>query len=135
MPTKLPAKQKGEWAEVCFAAEILRRGWQFARPNGDSGPYDCIVDAGGRLSRVQVKSVEKAAGRGRFHVTVAAGRNRKRGYTSRQVDVIAILVIPWRSWYLIPLRAVRGRIAISLRQCGRFERYCDAWDLLEGRSL
>lgn len=132
MPTKLPAKQKGEWAEVCFAAEILRRGWRVARPNGDSGPYDCIVDAGGQLSRVQVKSVETPAGTRRFHVTVAAGRNTKREYSARQVDVLAILVIPWRSWYVIPLAAVRGRKAISLRAGGRFERYREAWAFLDG---
>jgi len=131
MPTKLPAKQKGEWAEVCFAAEILRRGWGIARPYGDSGPYDCIVDAGGRLSRVQVKSVEKAAGKGRFHATVAAGRNKKRGYSAQQVDLLAILVIPWRSWYVIPLRAVRGRKAISIREGGRFGEYREAWEFFQ----
>jgi hypothetical protein len=129
MPTKLPAKQKGEWAEVCFAVEVLRRGWRIARPYGDSGPYDCVVDAGGRLSRVQVKSVEKCAGTRRFKVTVAAGRNRKRGYSARHVDLLAILVIPFRSWYLIPLAALRGRIAISLP--GRFEKYREGWGLLQ----
>ncbi len=131
MPTKLPAKQKGEWAEVCFAAEVLGRGWRIARPYGDSGPYDCMVDAGGRISRVQVKSVEKAVRPGRFHVTVAAGRNRKRGYSARQVDVIAILVIPSRSWYLIPLKAVRGRVAITLP--GRFEEYRGKWSVVGGQ--
>src|SRR4051812_25744099 len=45
MRAKLLAKQKGEWAEVCFAAEVLRRGWRISRPYGDSAPYDCIVDA------------------------------------------------------------------------------------------
>jgi len=130
MRTKLPAKQKGEWAEVCFAAEILRRGWRIARLYGDSSPYDCIVEADGRLSRVQVKSVEKPAGKNRFKVTVAAGRNRKRKYSARRVDLLAILVIPLHSWYLIPLAAVRGRISVSLRAGGRFERYREAWERL-----
>jgi hypothetical protein len=132
MPTKLPAKQKGEWAEVCFAAEVLRRGWGFARPNGDSGSYDCIVDAGGRLWRVQVKSVEKRVGKNRFHVTIAAGRNRKRRYSARQVDLLAILVIPLRSWYLIPLATVRGRVAITLSPRGKWEKYCEGWENLRG---
>ena len=130
MPTKLLAKQKGEWAEVCFAAEVLLRGWRIARPYGDSGPYDCVVDAHGRLSRVQVKSVEKHAGRNRFKVTIAAGRNRKRRYSARQVDFLAIFVIPLRSWYVIPLAAVHGRISMSLP--GRFERYREAWEFLSG---
>src|SRR4051812_45658971 len=56
MRTKLLAKEKGEWAEVCFAAEVLRRGWGISRPYGDSSPYDCIVDCAGRISRVQIKS-------------------------------------------------------------------------------
>ena len=132
MRTTLPAKQKGEWAEVCFAAEILRRGWRIARLYGDSSPYDCIVEAGGRLSRVQIKSVEKAAGKDRFKVTVAAGRNRKRRYSARRVDFLAILIIPWQSWYVIPLAAVRGRVSISLRCGNRFERYREAWERLAG---
>jgi len=125
MPTKLAAKEKGEWAEVCFAGEILRRRWRIARPYGDSGPYDCIVDAGGQLSRVQVKSVEKRAGKDRFKVTVAAGRNRKRGYSARQVDFLAVFVIPLRTWYLSPLAAVRGRISISLP--GQFGEFRERW--------
>jgi hypothetical protein len=133
MRTKLPAKQKGEWAEVCFAAEILRRGWRITRPYGDSGPYDCIVDAGGRLSRVQVKSVETRAGKRRFKVTVAAGRNRKRGYSVRQVDFVVIFVIPLRCWYVIPLAAVHGRISISLP--GRFGEFREAWDKLCDRVI
>src|SRR3954466_224392 len=128
MPTHMLAKEKGEWAEVCFAGEILRRRWRIARPYGDSAPYDCIVDAGGQLSRVQVKSVEKRAGKNRFKVTVAAGRNRKRGYSTRQVDFLAIFIIPLRSWYVIPLRAVRGRISISLP--GRFGEFREKWKQL-----
>ena len=78
MPTKLLAKQKGEWAEVCFAAEVLRRGWRIARPYGDSAPYDCVVDADGRLSRVQVKSVSVPdRDRRRNHHAGSSRRNYK----------------------------------------------------------
>lgn len=132
MRTNLPAKQKGEWAEVCFAAEVLRRGWRIARLYGDSSPYDCIVEAGRRISRVQIKSVEKAAGRNRFKVTVAAGRNRKRRYSARRVDFLAILVIPFSRWYVIPLAALRGRSSVSLSPSGHFEKYRDAWERLRG---
>src|SRR5256886_17540003 len=97
MPTKLLAKQKGEWAEVCFAAEVLLRGWRIARPYGDSGPYDCVVDAHGKLSRVQVKSVEKRAGKNRFKVTLAAGRNRQRGECGGGGGFFVWLLCPTRS--------------------------------------
>ena len=169
MPAKLPAKQKGEWAEVCFAAEILRRGWRISRPYGDSAPYDCIVDVGAQVScarcllppasrpllwRIQVKSVAKReidlrsnhhSGSNRFsrnqkretrnhryHVTVGRGRNRKRRYSAEQADFLAVLVVPHRTWYIIPVRALRRQVSISLwgNRVGRLERYREAWHLL-----
>src|SRR5437762_3677477 len=105
MQTTLLAKQKGEWAEVCFAAEILRRGWRIARPYGDSCRYDCIVDCDGHLSRVQVKSVtRRSEGRLRsFRVRLIQGRYFHLRYTTSEVDVLAVFVIPECMWYIVPL--------------------------------
>ena len=110
MPLNLLAKQKGEWAEVCFAAEVLRRGWRISRPYGDSGPYDCIVDVRGRISRVQVKAVAQARKKTRFPyvVKLIRGRFNHLSYSGREIDVIAVLIVPKSVWYIVPISAVEG---------------------------
>jgi hypothetical protein len=136
MALKLLAKQKGEWAEVCFAAEVLRRGWRIARPYGDSCAYDCIVDVGGRLSRVQVKSVHwRDAGRQYpYRVKMWRGKRNQLGYSAREVDVLAVLVVPRRAWYIVPISAIEKRVALGFgadrRSCGALERYRQAWWVL-----
>jgi PD-(D/E)XK endonuclease len=149
MHTKLLPKQKGEWAEVCFAAEVLRRGWRISRPYGDSCPYDCIVDCGatGRrgsarsarrtLSRVQVKSVNrKSRSRVRcYPVNMVHGRRYHLRYSRREVDVIAVLIVPKHMWYIVPIGAVEGRGLLSFagseRVSGGLEGYREAWEVLK----
>jgi hypothetical protein len=137
MPTKLPAKQKGEWAEVCFAVEVLRRGWRIARPYGDSAPYDCIVEAAGRLSRVQVKSVEFCDIGRRYPYRVRMGRGKwaERPYTSRDMDLMAVLVIPRMTWYIVPMSVIDERVSIAFgineQSYGALEEYRDAWKNFE----
>lgn len=49
-------KERGEWAELCFMARAAGLGMATAKPYGDSRQYDVLVEAGGRIWRVQVKS-------------------------------------------------------------------------------
>ncbi len=55
---KLPAhpKLRGEWAEIRFLARASELGLRVSKPYGDCLPYDFIVEHGGRMFRVQVKS-------------------------------------------------------------------------------
>jgi hypothetical protein len=136
MPTLLP-KQKGEWAEVCFAAEVLRRGWRISRPYGDSCLYDCIVDVRGCISRVQVKSVDrKSRSRIRcYPVNMVHGRRYHLRYSPREVDVIAVFIVPKSMWYIVPIKAVDGRGLLSFagdkKITGGLEQFREAWRVLE----
>ena len=51
-----PPKRRGELAELAFMQKAISLGFGVAKPWGDSDRYDFILDAGGRLSRVQVRS-------------------------------------------------------------------------------
>ena len=72
-------KVRGEIAEAMFLAKAARMGYGLATPWGDSLKYDMIVDTGGKLSRVQVKSAHRvsASKGGGYHVR-ACSRNRRR---------------------------------------------------------
>lgn len=49
-------KVVGTVLELEFAAECIRRGAIVSQPFGDNAHYDFLVDAGGKIYRVQVKA-------------------------------------------------------------------------------
>ena len=114
-----------------------------AKPFGNNERYDVILDRGRRrIWRVQVK----ASGSVHQHGFAVRACWRTYGkhmpYTSKQIDFLAVVVHGRRThgrqiWYLIPVRALGGRLTITLypfgsRQDGhaRFEKYREAWNLL-----
>jgi hypothetical protein len=135
-------KHVGEMAEMQFMLDAARRRFGVARPFGNNERYDVIVDAPRRLWRVQVKASGASHHRG-FSVRSCWRTTRKHmPYTSRQIDFLAVVIQGRRMrgrriWYLIPLRALGGRLHINLYPfgCGkdgeeRFEKYREAWRLL-----
>jgi hypothetical protein len=48
-------KERGEWVELRFMAEVMRHGYRVSKPWGDSSAYDVGVEAGAGVLRVQVK--------------------------------------------------------------------------------
>src|SRR5258708_33430962 len=50
--------KRGEWAEVLFMTVAAGRGFNVAKPWGESPRYDVAVEQGGRFLRVQVHSTE-----------------------------------------------------------------------------
>jgi hypothetical protein len=132
-PEAFAPKRQGEWVEVCFAWQALRRGMHVSKPFGDSTQYDFIVDAGGRLTRVQVKSVSKLQG-SCFRLTLSHGGGSKIGYQTTDADLLAAYVIPCDAWYFIPIALVAGRKSVRLAphrpSKRRYEIFREAWELL-----
>ncbi len=130
------AKRQGELAELVFAARAAKLGWQVSKPYGESSAYDFVVDAGGKLWRVQVKSV--AAERdGTYRIASSGGGGSKHTYTEDDIDLLAAYVIPEDAWYLIPVECCATK---SIHLCPhrpskrKFERFREAWELLAGGS-
>ena len=133
----------GEMAEMQFMLDASRRRFGVAKPFGNNERYDVILDAPRRLWRVQVKASGASHHRG-FAVRACWRTTRKHmPYTSKQIDFLAVVVQGRRMrgrriWYLIPVRALGGRLTINLYPFGcrkdgeeRFEEYRGAWRLLE----
>lgn len=136
-------KQQGELAELEFYVQAYGRGMVVSKPFGDNAKYDFIVDNGGRLSRVQVKSVgstqgtSSTSGNSSYRVLLAYGANNKKPYTSKDVDMFAVWVIPERCWYFIPVGDVHSlRISLyphrtlsrfSNKATAHYEQYRDEW--------
>jgi hypothetical protein len=139
------SKHRGDVAEMEFMIEAKNRGFEMSKPFGDNERYDLILDGGRRLWRVQVKSSASVHHNG-FAVRACWRSSRKHlPYTSMQIDFMAVVIqskrVPGRLiWYVIPVRALGGRLSINLYPFGgrsdcemRLEKYRAAWGLL-GRA-
>lgn len=96
--------EKGDIAELKFAYEAKRRGYNIAFPAGSDSVYDFILEARGETKRVQVKSAmikEKDCDCYKVNATHGSGRSQK--YTTEHCDILAIYVRDVDSFYLIPI--------------------------------
>jgi hypothetical protein len=130
------SKRTGELAELAFMYQAARLGFVVAKPYGDSERYDQVVDAGGgRFVRVQVKG-SNSVQYGAYLVNMQRHANGKViPYDASEIDFLAAFVMPEEMWFVIPVKALRGRK--SARVClngdpehGEFGKYWEAWNLL-----
>ncbi len=130
---KLPPKKRGELAEIRFLLAAASKGLMVAKPWGDSEPFDFLVGRDGRYLRVQVKSTNYAQYPGRYTVNCCQPGCRKP-YSPREVDVIAVYVVPEDQWYVFPIDVLKGVTMITVssrpRSRGQYDGYLDAWHLL-----
>lgn len=117
-------------------AQCYKHGLVVSKPFGDNAPYDFITGSGKILKRVQVKSTafldEK---RNAYSVVAGKGSRSKTPYSSEDVDIIAIHIVPLDVWYIIPVDVLDGHVKVHIsphrKGEGRFEYYLDAWRFLE----
>ena len=132
MPISPSPKAQGELAELRFLLKAVSLGLAVSKPYGDNLRYDFVVEAGGVLRRIQVKS-SRVRERRCYHICTARSSKSKLAYTPADVDLLAIYLIPLNLWYLLPVSAVASLRTIRLcpaRPGHRFEPYREAWHLL-----
>jgi PD-(D/E)XK nuclease superfamily protein len=117
-------------AEAAFLAVAAALGLRVAKPWGESSRYDLIVDTGGKLLRVQVKSAHRAGEYGGY--TFHAHGNSSRVYKPDEIDVLAAYVVPVGAWYLFPVEEFRKYksmklFPVSRRRRSKFEKFREAW--------
>ncbi len=123
-------KLQGELVELCFMARAAELGLRVSKPYGDSAPYDFLVESGGTVYKVQVKSTRFRHLGCKSHVCVAA--RTKKPYKKKEVNFIAAYVVDEDVWYIIPLHVIPGRfVYLNPRyRHNTYRRYREAWDLL-----
>jgi hypothetical protein len=125
------AKRRGEWAELRFMARAAEEGLCISKPWGETAHYDFVVETGGQLLRVQVKSTfSNRKGKYRCGVHGSSG-----AYLTDAFDFIAAYLVPEDLWYIIPARVIEGMEAIMISpklKRARYGAYRDAWALLTG---
>ncbi len=112
-------------------------GAEGGRPHGDSARFDVIVEGGGRMYRVQVKSTTFIRNECYeclcFWSRVSKKRESKQ-YSEGQIDLVAAYVVPEDSWFLIPVSELRTKtLYLPPRQraaTSKYGRFLEAWELL-----
>jgi PD-(D/E)XK nuclease superfamily protein len=135
-----PPKVIGEWVELEFMARAARAGLTVSKPYGDSAPFDFIVGRRHPLHRVQVRGTSTFANSRSYVCHVAHGHPPAR-YTTGEIDFMAMYVMPYSAWYIIPMDSiplVQRSVSLYPHQRrsrrGRLEHYREAWHLLGGGS-
>ncbi len=123
-------KLQGELVELRFLTRPAELGLRVSKPYGDSAPYDFLVESGGTVYKVQVKSTRFHDKRCKAFMCATGGRGRR--YLEEEVDFIAAYVVTDDTWYIIPLRAIPGcHVSLNPRfQRNKWRIYREAWDLL-----
>lgn len=87
--------QRGTFSEYLFATECLKRGYNVSFPLMDSSIYDCLVDDGKKIYKVQIKSTVKIPYRKNHKTVQATLKNSKTSYSKDVVDYFAV----WSKYY------------------------------------
>jgi len=128
------AKRRGEMAEAAFVAKVSSLGMSVSKPWGDSDRYDFIVDTEKKLKRVQVKSSFRLGKDGGY--SFHAHGHSLQAYGAKEIDALVAYVVPEDAWYVFPASVFRQVRSMKLypgakRKRSRFEKYREAWGILE----
>jgi PD-(D/E)XK endonuclease len=133
-------KRMGELSEAALLLKAESMGFHVAKPWGDSGRYDFIVDAGGRLWRVQLKSTASLNGRGYevqpiYSVYKDVYGRSKSGYSADEIDLLVVHIRPRDVWYVIPVWAFIPAKCLRFYpdivcKTARWEKFREAWEVM-----
>src|SRR5215208_5408165 len=108
----LPPKVRGELTEVEVFYALHRAGYSvLIAPFSDNLRYDCVIDDGERLLRVQIKTAHLEKGCLTFATASTDWyRHRRRSYHG-EADVFAVYYPPTSQVYVIPVEACPRTVA------------------------
>tara|TARA_R100000655_G_scaffold67006_1_gene105425 strand:- start:320 stop:739 length:420 start_codon:yes stop_codon:yes gene_type:complete len=134
-------KRRGSQYEAAFATQALKRGLDILEPYGDYMPYDVMVQNGdGRILRVQVKGTgNQIKNKPGYKVIAATGNSTKTPINPDEVDVLAAYVEPEDTWYVIPVKKLKGNVSVYLnpntKRNGRYEVWKEAWNVFQNGGI
>jgi hypothetical protein len=97
-----------------------------------------VVDAGAGFQRVQVKAVFTAVANvpSPYRVALVHGYWKQLRYSPQEVDLLAVLIVPRKTWFIVPTSALEDRTLLTFgrtRRVGNWlEKYREAWEQFLG---
>lgn len=101
----------GDTAELQFDFEATKRGFNVSRPSVTGLRYDRIVEANGRMFRVQIKS-SKIRGK---YFGVMLTRTGGIPYSPSEIDVLAIHLHGSDQWHFIKPDVTKMSLSLGVK--------------------
>lgn len=117
--------KRGCLAEYQFVIECLKRGYEVSMPILDASTYDCIVDTGSKLHKIQIKSTIKVPDENRSTIHVPL-QNNKALYTKDRVDYFAVWSSFFNGFFVFENFGRMAAVRISLD--GKYSKYFNNFD-------
>ncbi|MFL6209623.1 MAG: group I intron-associated PD-(D/E)XK endonuclease [Pyrinomonadaceae bacterium] len=112
-------QRKAELARLKVESRALELGIVCSRPAIEGTRYDCILDAGGKLFRVQIKYCDcravHASGAVQLRLRSTAGQGAGRCYTKDEVDALVVYLPALDRLCFFPQDVFCGKTAIHIR--------------------
>jgi hypothetical protein len=122
----------GQLGELKFITEATAMGLVVSMPFLSTQPYDVIVDSGGNLFRVQIKSTARQVNTETFKFMIAKGSDNKRPYNADDFDVLVLVAVNFNKFWLIPSHATSHITTLAVNESdpkNKFNKYFANWEI------
>lgn len=88
-------------------------GYNVCVPIGDNCKYDALIEKEGVINRVQIKATnvrQTDNNKDVYRCGVSCGNGKNNIYTKKDIDFIAIVVLPESAWYFIPIEEIKSKM-------------------------
>ena len=106
--------QRGCFSEYLFATECIKRGYQVSMPLSPASIYDCIVDNGVDLFKIQIKSTIRTPEKENLTTIHVPLQNNKRIYDKGNVDYFAVYVTLYDGFFIFKNNGNMQSVRLSL---------------------
>lgn len=127
------SQEQGNVSEIEFITRAVKKGLSISRPMFVE-KYDCLVDNGKDLYKVQVKSTNHWY-KTYYQMSLRNGCTQKEKYKRGDCDFFAIHIQKENIWYIIPFENALPKLCLHPAQDScRYDRYKEAWHLLHAKD-
>lgn len=108
------SKEIAREAELRFAAELTRKGWEIFFPYGEDTPIDILAHKKGEFLKIQVKATKIKNGAIACKLRSTNNWQNKK-YKKEEVDCFGFYDYESKKGYLVPMVDVEGKSEIKIR--------------------
>ena len=108
------SKQIGREAELRFAAELTRKGWDIFFPYGEDSPIDILVHKKGKFLKIQIKATKIK--NGAISCKLRSTNNwQNKKQNKDEIYRFGFYEYESKKGYLVPMKEVKNMSEIRLR--------------------
>jgi len=108
------SKQIAREAELRFAAELTRKGWEIFFPYGEDTPIDILAHKKGKFLKIQIKATKIKCGAMNCKLRSTNNWQNKK-YKKEEIDAFGFYDYNTKKGYLVPMKEIEGKSEIKLR--------------------